>query len=106
VTGATATKGNEAPDQSAQASFLYLPTDIAQILERLPHLKGVVSDPTKEGSTSRAFPEARKSPLQIYRILANDHYDHLRELLQSLNFCAGAGYLPPQTCETAGPRTL
>lgn len=45
---------------------------------------------------SGAFPAARRSPLQIYRILANDHYDHLRELLESLNFCARAGYLPPK----------
>ena len=71
MTDAKVNKGNRAADQSTQASFLYSPIDIVQVLERLPHLKGVVTDPTKEGVTSRAFPDVRKSPLQIYRILAN-----------------------------------
>lgn len=96
MTVGTVNKGRLATDESAQASFLYLPADVAHVLERLPHLKPVVADPIREGTRSGAFPAARRSPLQIYRILANDHYDHLRELLESLNFCARAGYLPPK----------
>jgi hypothetical protein len=94
VTGAKVNKGNRGAEHSTQASFLYLPIDIVQVLKQLPHLKGVVTDPTKEGTTSRAFLDARKSPLQIYRILANNHYDHLRALLESLNFCAGPAICP------------
>lgn len=83
-----------------QTPFLYLAPEIGELLKDLPHLRAGLSDPTQEGTPSVAFPQARKSPRQIYRILTNHHFDHLRRLLESLNFCMGNGYLPPTLVRT------
>jgi hypothetical protein len=60
----------------------------------------VLKSPFKEGKPSKAFKQARKSQLQIYRILANQHYPHLVELLQGLEYCLSQGYQNPSLIQT------
>lgn len=76
--------------------FIYSPSHVIEVLKGLPHLRDLIDDPAEAGIQASAFPNARRTPLQIYRALSNNHYDHLQRLLESLDFCAGSGYLPPK----------
>ncbi|MGH2499761.1 MAG: hypothetical protein ACRDF0_06715 [Candidatus Limnocylindria bacterium] len=50
------------------------------------------------GSTS--FAGYRKSPLQMYRVLANLHEEHLDALADSIDSCYGQGYVEPKLLRT------
>lgn len=80
--------------------FLFLPENVENILQNYPVLSRKMSSPYKEGQRSSAFPKARKSQRQIYRILANQHYPHLVELLQTLEYCLSKGYQNPAVLRT------
>lgn len=82
--------------------FLFDPTRIAQDLARRPHLKAALGDPHQQGEPSEHFASYRKSPLQIYRVLANLHHEHLERLVNSLDFCLGRGYQQPKLIRTRG----
>jgi len=81
-------------------NYLFLPDSVAEILKKHPLLEEYLGSPYKEGEPSSGFPEARKSPRQIYRILANQHYPHLVELLQALEYCLANGYQNPSLLQT------
>jgi hypothetical protein len=61
-----------------------------------------LGDSGEEGVPSDCFAGYRKSPLQIYRVLANLHYDHLTALVDSLEFCLEHGYEQPKLLRTRG----
>jgi hypothetical protein len=54
---------------TAPKAFLFEPARIATLLRDLPCLRNALGDPTREGAPSLAFPGARKSDRQIYRLL-------------------------------------
>lgn len=83
-------------------SYLFLPDHVRNRLESFPALKGALRDPEKEGAPSQAFPNARKSGRQIYRVLANDHFPHLLELLERIDHCMSQGFLLPTLTRTSG----
>jgi len=62
--------------------YLYDPEEVNGILHDYPRLRASLKDPRREGKPSNGFPSARKSPREIFRILSNLHYCHLRELVQ------------------------
>lgn len=76
--------------------FLFDPSRVADTLTSLPCLRARLADPGVEGEPSRAFPAARRSSRQIFRILGNDHYEHLAALLRTLERCISAGFDQPQ----------
>ncbi len=82
--------------------YLYLPEVIKDLLEEYPFLKENLSDPANEGVKSEAFSNVRKSKRQIYRILTNQHYPHLQELLKMLNSSLSYGYKNPAILRTRG----
>lgn len=59
-----------------------------------------------EGEPSRAFPLARRSARQIFRILGNDHYEHLAALLRTLDRCISAGFDQPQLTKSRSWKTF
>lgn len=83
-----------------RTAYLFDPSDVVQVLRGLPSLGAALGDPAREGEPSTAFPLARKSERQIYRILANDHYEHLAELLRSLDYCLARGFTQPSLLRT------
>jgi hypothetical protein len=72
-----------------RVEYLFLPKDANAILASLPHLRNVLPAPDVEGTGSDAFPSMRKSDRQIFRVVSNDHYAHLRTLIQSFDYCVG-----------------
>lgn len=72
--------------------YLFLPSEVEGVLKKFPFLSKEVSLFYKEGDTSIAFPKARKSQREIYRILSNQHYPHLAELLHSIESIISNGY--------------
>ncbi|MGH9892034.1 MAG: hypothetical protein ACREA0_08645, partial [bacterium] len=80
--------------------FLFDPLGIMGLLEGLPTLRDALPDPRREGEQSEAFPNARKTRRQIYRILSNVHYPHLAALLRSLDFCIRSGFEQPTLLRT------
>ena len=79
--------------------YLFLPEEVEEILKNYPELKKLTS-PFKEGVESSGFHKARKSQRQIYRILTNQHDDHLAELLKTLEFCLSKGFQNPALLQT------
>jgi hypothetical protein len=92
-----------ARDVAKPTLYLYEPHLVSGQLSRLGHLAAVVSDPQREGVASAAFPGARRSPRQLYRVFATDHYHHLRRLLEMANEVVGAGFCPGQLTTTRHP---
>lgn len=82
--------------------FLFDPSSVKQELAKRPHLNAALGDPYQQGEPSAHFAGYRKSPLQIYRVLANLHYEHLKMLVDSLDFCLGHGYQQPKLIRTRG----
>lgn len=82
--------------------FLFSPKEVEGELASRPHLKAALGDPRLEGEPSEHFAGYRKSPLQIYRVLANVHYEHLKALVDSLDSCIGRGYEQPRLIRTRG----
>jgi hypothetical protein len=82
--------------------FLFKPESVRKTLATRPHLEAALGDWRNEGVSSDCFAGYRKSPLQIYRVLANLHYDHLTALVDSLDFCLGHGYEQPKLLRTRG----
>lgn len=72
--------------------YLFIPENVNESLKSFPVITKWLPDVTKEGKTSMSFPKARKSKRQIYRILANQHYDHLVKLLENIETCLSNGY--------------
>src|SRR6266511_4029631 len=82
--------------------FLFDPSSVKQELGKRPHLNAALGDSYQQGEASAHFAGYRKSPLQIYRVLANLHYKHLEMLVDSLDFCLGHGYQQPKLIGTRG----
>jgi hypothetical protein len=81
-------------------SFLFSPSSVSGLLEDLPNLRERVGSPVREGVNSDAYPGARRTERQIYRILSNTHYKHLRQLLRSIDRCISRGFVPPKLLTT------
>lgn len=85
-----------------QTHYLFSPKLVEDRLGSLPALKEALGDPKTEGLPSGAFENARKSPKQIYRLLGNDHYPHLVELLGRIELCIEQGLELPALMRTSG----
>ena len=80
--------------------YLYNPQDIIQTLADYEFLKKKLKDPEKEGFKSKSFSGLRKTQREIYRILTNLHYEHLKNLLSNLNLCISHGWKNPKLLQT------
>jgi len=71
--------------------FLFTSDHIDDDLRTRPSLAAALPLPAAEGAPSLAFPHMRKSRREIYRLLANTHYEHLVETLDVFETAHAAG---------------
>lgn len=79
--------------------YLFDPKAVAGILKHYLSLRQRLPNPTDEGQEATYF-KARKTERQIYRVLANQHYSHLVQLLETLEYCLANGYEQPKLLKT------
>jgi hypothetical protein len=84
---------------SARDSYLFDPVAVRGVLTNFPALADKLR-PDREGTEARSFRSLRKSRRQVYRVLGNTHYDHLKELLEALDACLQHGYEQPRLLRT------
>jgi hypothetical protein len=68
----------------------------------LPTLRRKLGEPSSEGSPSLAFPVARKTTREIYRLLMARDYEHLDSLLRLLDRCLASGWMQPTLLRARG----
>jgi hypothetical protein len=72
--------------------ILFSPENVRNVLVRLPSVAALVPDPALEGEPSDAFPGVlRKTQREVYRWLANTHYEHLADAVLHLERVHAAG---------------
>ncbi|MFN8224322.1 MAG: hypothetical protein U0R50_13870 [Gaiellales bacterium] len=72
--------------------ILFNPSKVQEVLVGLPALAALVPDPADEGVDSEAFPGVlRKTRRELYRWIANTHYDHLADVVPILEPTHAAG---------------
>jgi hypothetical protein len=100
ASGAPRSLGSSEPSAPKQArgtgdvapAILFKPTAVQDVLAGLPSLAALLPDPTLEGDPSEAFPGVlRKTDRELYRWIANPHYQHLAEPLAQLERAHAAG---------------
>ena len=91
-----------AQDGNAQPiEFLFLPERIAGLLANYPHLEENLRAAEREGAESEAFPEARKTARQIYRMIAaRPSYPRLQFLLDAIELCLSQQWIPTPLLRT------
>jgi hypothetical protein len=72
--------------------ILFSPDNVRKVLGRLPSVAALMPDPAVEGEPSDAFPGVlRKTEREVYRWIANTHYDHLADAVLHLERVYAAG---------------
>jgi hypothetical protein len=72
--------------------ILFSPDNVRGVLANLPSVAALLPDPAEEGVDSEAFPGVlRKTEREVYRWLANTHYEHLAEVVPVLERVHAAG---------------
>jgi len=72
--------------------LLFAPANVEEALAGLPSVAALLPEPAREGVPSEAFPVAlRKTEREVYRWLANTHYEHLADALEHLERVHAAG---------------
>jgi hypothetical protein len=84
--------------------YLYNPRIVDEVLRGYPFLYQKLRDPTQEGQQAVSFPQCRKTGREIYRILSNQHYPHLVEILRALEYCIANGWEQPTLLKTRGQK--
>jgi hypothetical protein len=73
-------------------AILFSPEKVRRVLASLPSLAALILDPAIEGVESEAFPGVlRKTRRELYRWIANTHYEHLGEVVRQLERVLAAG---------------
>lgn len=84
--------------------YIYDPQIVDKVLQGYPLLRQGLGDPAQEGQKAVSFPQCRKTRREIYRILSNQHYPHLVELLKLLEYCIVSGWEQPTLLKTRGQK--
>ena len=84
--------------------YLYDPRIVDKVLRGFPSLSQKLGKPALEGKKTVSFPQCRRTGREIYRILSNQHYPHLVELLRVLDYCIANGWKQPTLFKTRGQK--
>lgn len=88
-----------------RSEYLFEPQALSAVLAVFPHLRAALGEPAEIGETSCAFPDARKSPRQIVRVLAAaGHNPRLRSLAASIDHSVASGFAQPGLLKTSSRR--
>jgi hypothetical protein len=72
--------------------ILFSPREVRHVVGSLPSIAALVPDPDDEGVDSEAFPGVlRKTDRELYRWIANTHYEHLADAVLHLDRVHAAG---------------
>jgi hypothetical protein len=72
--------------------ILFSPPGVESTLATLPSVAALLPPPEAEGVPSKAFPDAlRKTEREVYRWIANTHYEHLAEVIVDLEHAHASG---------------
>src|SRR6266540_1861939 len=72
--------------------ILFSPENVRNVLVKLPSVAALLPDPALEGEPSDAFPGVlRKTQREVYRWIANTHYQHLADAVLHLERVHAAG---------------
>ena len=72
--------------------ILFSPENVRNVLVKLPSVAALLPDPAFEGEPSDAFPGVlRKTQREVYRWIANTHYQHLADAVLHLERVHAAG---------------
>jgi hypothetical protein len=72
--------------------ILFSPENVRNVLVKLPSVAALLPDPALEGEPSDAFPGVlRKTQREVYRWIANTHYEHLADAVLHLERVHAAG---------------
>jgi hypothetical protein len=81
--------------------ILFSPANVEHVLADLPSVAAFLPDPSVEGVPSEAFPGfLRKTHREVYRWIANTHYEHLAEAVAHLERVHAAGCTFPSLLTT------
>jgi hypothetical protein len=84
--------GKTEPPSVVGTPILFWPDNVRNVLGRLPSVAALLPDPAVEGEPSDAFPGVlRKTEREVYRWIANTHYDHLADAVLHLERVHAAG---------------
>jgi hypothetical protein len=73
--------------------YLFDPEIVDDRVSALPLTARLIHEKKRTGQPSAAFPKLQKSAREILRVLGRAHaYEHLQELLQTLERCLGSGW--------------
>lgn len=76
--------------------YIYEPEKIKELLKQYPKIAAALPDPDKEGEKTLSFPHARKTARDLYIPFSySKYYEHLDELLRSLEECLQKGWDKP-----------
>jgi hypothetical protein len=79
-------------DLVVRTQILFSPENVKSVLATLPSVAALIADPADEGKPSDAFPGVlRKTERELYRWIANTHYEHLAEVVPTLERVHAAG---------------
>lgn len=76
--------------------YLFEPDQVRECLGTYKYIRDKIGDPSQEGKPAINFPKARKTDREIYRILSNQHYQHLQEFIRDLDLCLQEGWDQPK----------
>lgn len=71
--------------------ILFSPAAVRRVLAGAPSVAALVPDPADEGVPSEAFTELRKTERELYRWIANTHFEHLATVVVQLEEVHAAG---------------
>ncbi len=80
--------------------YIYDPKIVDAVLRSHPLIRQRLKSPAREGKKAISFPQTRKTGREIYRILSNQNYPHLVDLIDALEYCLINGYEQPQLLKT------
>jgi len=81
--------------RGAARLILFSPDNVRSVLANVPSVAKLIPDPAHEGVPSNAFPlTCRKTKRELYRWIANTHYEHLADAVAHLEpvFAAGCSF--------------
>jgi hypothetical protein len=82
--------------------ILFSPPTVASVLVNLPTIATLIPSPAVEGAESEAFPGVlRTTQRELYRWIANPHYEHLAEPMMLLEEVHAAGCIFEQMLRTS-----
>lgn len=88
----------------ADIEYIYEPEMIDDLLKAYPSIHQRLGNLVEEGQECVSFPKCRKTSREIYRILTNQHYPRLADLLRILDYCLANGWEQLTLLRTRGEK--